>query len=106
MFAVPPEQEQREGRHHKCHRQSRRFEEDVKAEDVHNYRSKQRQAERHEPAGEQQRSADNFQSADDVEVMADGQRRYEIPSRAFGGRRLRHEIEEDVQAEDDEHESE
>jgi hypothetical protein len=38
--------------------------------------------------------------------MADGQRRCEIPSRAFGGRRQRHEVEEDVQAEEGEHESE
>src|ERR1017187_6594317 len=65
---VTPEQEQREGRDDGRKLPSLVIHEDVKAEDVHNHRAEQREAERNVAANQENQSTRDLAESDDVEI--------------------------------------
>jgi hypothetical protein len=103
---VTPEQEQREDGDDSRNLPSRMFQEDVEAEDVDNHRAEQGEAERNETANQENQSAGDLAEADDIHVMAFHERFAEIGRERWRLWRHRDEVQKDVRAEDNEHQSE
>src|SRR5581483_7418091 len=78
----------------------------MKADDVHDYGTDQSQAQRRPPASEQEEASHDLESADNIEIAADKQRRHEITRGTFRRWRHRNEVQKHVRAEHDEDQSE
>ena len=79
--------------------------EDVEAEDVHNHRAEQRETERNVAANQENQSAKNLATGDDVEIVRGIHRSDEIARRAGHGRHF-YEVQKGIRAEGGEHKSE
>jgi hypothetical protein len=77
----------------------------VEEQDVHDHRAEERKTERNIASDQEQQTADDLQQADDVNVMALHERFAEVSGQRRGQWRHRDEVQKDVRAEDDEHES-
>src|ERR1700677_1374762 len=78
----------------------------VEKEDVDDDRGDQRERQRHVAADEEKHGAEDLQREDEVDVVGGGQDPDELAGQAGGHRALREEVEETVQAEDEEQEAE
>ena len=79
--AVTPEQKQREGGDDEGQRQSLMIHEDVETEDVHNHRAEQRETERNVAANQENQSAENLATGNDVEIVRGIHRSDEVAGR-------------------------
>jgi hypothetical protein len=79
--------------------------EDVEAEDVHNHRAEQCEAERNVAANQENQSAGDLAEPDDVHVMAFHERFAEVCRERWLLWRHRDEMQKDVRAENNEHQS-
>lgn len=102
--AVTPEQEQRESGDDRRNLPSFVIHEDVEAEDVHNHWAEQCEARWNVAANQQNQSAENLATGDDVEITGFIHRTEKRASRSGHGRHG-HEMQKGVRAEDGEHES-
>jgi len=102
---VTPEQEQNKDRDDDGQRQARAVEENVEEQDVRDDRAKQRKAQWHITPYQKQQTANDLQQAHNVNIMALHERFAEVSGQRRGRGRHRDEMQKNVRAEDDEHES-
>jgi len=102
---VTPEQEQPKDRDDDGQPQARAVEENVEEQDVHDDRTKERKTQWNVTSDQQQQTANDLQQAHNVNIMALHERFAEVSGHGRRRRGHRDEMQKDVRAENDEHES-
>src|SRR5580700_5526035 len=97
-----PQNYEGQHRNHDGNRQPGGIEQNVKEQYVDDDRAEQSQPQRDKPARQQERAADDLQSSHHIKVVADEQRLGEVARRAARGRWLVEELQKNVQAKNDE----